>query len=174
MMTLPNNSGFMQAAWIVNDVEGAARRWSETTGIGPFFIIRHAQVLDVRYRGAPAELDFSAALAQAGPLQIELIQQHGGANSAYRDVYAEGEEGFHHVCTMVHDFDSEMRRYAQQGVVAVTEGAFGDMRYAYVDTRPLIGHMTEIIEDKASIKEMFGQIASAAACWDGSEPLRSL
>jgi hypothetical protein len=163
-----------QVAWIVNDLEKSIRRWLESAGVGPFYVFRHAKVDGVLYRGTPATLDFSAALAQAGPIQIELIQQHSDGPSAYRDVFPKGQEGFHHLLMMTNAFDSEIERYRSQGSVAVTQGVFGDMRFAYVDTRPQLGHMTEIIEDRASIKQIFKMIADAAADWDGSHPVRYL
>jgi len=167
-------TGLIQAAFIVNDLEDAVRRWLATARVGPFFIIPHAKVECVLYRGAPAVLDFSAALAQAGPLQIELIQQHSDTPSAYRDVYPKGREGFHHVCMMTNDFDAELARHAAEDSPTATQGAFGDMRFAYVDTRARLGHMTEIIEDRASIKEMFKLIADACASWNGENPIRYL
>ena len=125
------STSLFQAAWMVNDLERSIQQWVMSAPVGPFFVIPHAKVERVLYRGAPATLDFSAALAQAGPIQIELIQQHNDVPSAYRDVVSKGREGFHHVCTMTDAFDSEMRRYGSQGVVPVTQGAFGDIRFAY-------------------------------------------
>jgi len=165
---------FMQAAFIVNDLEQAVRHWIKTARVGPFFIVPHAKVERILYRGAPAELDFSGALAQAGPLQIELIQQHNDGPSAYRDMYPKGREGFHHLCTMTQDFDAEIARLRAEGSPAATEGAFGDMRFAYIDTRARLGHMTEVIEDRDSIKSLFKMIADAAAGWDGTDPIRSV
>jgi hypothetical protein len=169
-----SSKGLIQAAFIVNDLEEAVRRWVRTARVGPFYIVPHAKVERVLYRGVPAVLDFSAALAQAGPLQIELIEQHSAAPSAYRDVYPKGSEGFHHVCMMTHDFDSELARHAAEGSPTATQGAFGDMRFAYVDTRSQLGHMTESIEDRASIKEMFKMIADASVGWNGENPMRYL
>jgi len=164
----------IQAAFVVNDLEEAVHRWLATARVGPFFIVPHAKVERVLYRGAPATLDFSAALAQAGPLQIELIEQHDNAASAYRDVYPQGQEGFHHVCMMTDDFDRELARHAAEGSPTATQGAFGDMRFAYVDTRARLGHMTEVIEDRNSIKDMFKMIADASTGWNGEHPIRYL
>jgi hypothetical protein len=168
------SASLYQVAWIVNDLERSIRRWIQTARVGPFFVFRHAKVDGVLYRGTPATLDFSAALAQAGPIQIELIQQHSEDPSAYRDVFPKGKEGFHHLLMMTNAFDAEIDRYRSEGSVAVTQGAFGDMRFAYVDTRPQLGHMTEIIEDRESIKQIFKMVADAAADWDGSNPVRYL
>jgi hypothetical protein len=89
-------------------------------------------------------------------------------------MFPEGREGFHHLCTMTTSFDAEIDRYHSLGCAAVTQGAFGDMRFAYVDTRATLGHMTEIIEDRESIKAMFKVIANASVGWAGEDPIRYL
>lgn len=173
-MTTTRGTRYFQMAWVVDDLEAAVRRWVESSNVGPFYVIAHAKVERVRYRGVPAQLDFSGALAQAGDIQIELIQQHNDGPSAYRDVFPKGAQGFHHMCTFVDDFDAEIARYAARGAVAAVDGAFGDMRFAYLDTRADLGHMTEIIEDRASIRDVFKIVADAAADWDGRDPIRYL
>ncbi|MDA0339215.1 MAG: VOC family protein [Proteobacteria bacterium] len=172
-MTLSPNQ-FLQAAWIVNDLEQAVERWLKTTRVGPFFIIPHVSVENALYRGTPTTIDFSGALAQAGPMQIELIQQHSDTPSAYRDTFAPGQEGFHHVCGFIEDFDAEVEHYRQQDSPLAFEGAFGDMRFGYVDTRASVGFMTEVIEDRDSIRQMFKMVADAAIDWDGADPIRTL
>jgi hypothetical protein len=172
-MTAPTHDYF-QVAWVVNDLEAAMRRWTETLNVGPFFVISHARIENVRYRGGPAALDISAGLAQAGPVQIELIEQHNEGPSAYRDSFAKGQEGFHHVCSFTSDFDAEVRHYAELDCPIATQGSFGDMRYCYIDTRARVGHMTEVIEDRASIRAIFKMVADAAVGWDGKDPIRYL
>ena len=110
-------SQFGQIAWVVDDLDAAVRHWQQTTGIGPFFVGAHigGMITDGTYRGRPTEVDISAAIAQAGPVQIELIQQHGRAPSPYRDVYAEGESGIHHMQAFVEDVEDRCRIYREHG-----------------------------------------------------------
>lgn len=171
-MTL--NNQFFQFCILVEDLETAMNHWIKTTKVGPFFVIPHCSVQGYRYRGTPGTLDFSGALAQAGPMQIELIQQHCDSPSAYRDTFPKGQEGFHHLCTFIDDYDAEVARYAALGAPVAHEGVFGDMRFAYVDTRPTLGFMTEIIEDRPSIRDAFKRVSDAAINWDGSDPIRML
>lgn len=170
---MPNITRFFQHGILVNDLDEAIERWLRSARVGPFYVMRHVQVADFLYRGQPATIDFSTALAQAGPLQIELIQQHSAGPSAYRDTFAPGQEGFHHLCTFVEDFDAEVAHHAAHGSVMAAEGAFGDMRFGYLDTRTQIGCMTEIIEDRASIRALFKLVADAAEGWDGRDPVRT-
>jgi hypothetical protein len=167
-------AGLFQAAWIVDDLTQAVDQWLATTNVGPFYLIPHAQVDGLKYRGEISSIDMSAALAQAGPLQIELIEQHSGGPSAYRDAFPKGSGGFHHLARMTQTFDADMERYRRQGLIIAAEGAFGDMRFAYIDTRSELGHMTEVIEDRDSIKSIFNVIAAASVGWDRSDPVRHL
>jgi hypothetical protein len=172
-MTLPPNL-FFQAAWVVNDLEEAMHRWIKTARVGPFFVIPHQGVKETCYRGTPTPIDFSGALAQSGPMQIELIQQHSDTPSAYRDTFAAGEEGFHHMCSFVEDYDAEVEHYRQQGAALAFNGVVGDdMRFAYVDTRATLGFMTEIIEERQAARDLFKMVADAAIDWDGTDPIRS-
>lgn len=166
----------MQAAFIVDDVEAAARAWIATTGIGPFFMVPHIQLAEASYRGTPsAGLDFSVALAQSGGVQIELIQQHCDNPSAYRDTIAKGETGFHHFCIYTDDYDATRQRYIDQGFVAAIDGKFGDMRFCYVDTSAAIGCMIEIVEQDEGQSTAFARVAEAAQGWDGvTDPIRQL
>ena len=38
---------------------------------------------------------------------IQFIQQHDNTPSIYRDMYALGQEGFHHVGLLVNDYEGE-------------------------------------------------------------------
>ncbi|NWK98298.1 methylmalonyl-CoA epimerase [Sphingobium lactosutens] len=167
----PVPSGFFQSAWVVEDIDRAMHNWV-SAGVGPFHVVRRAQVQDLRYRGEPAQVDFSVAIAQSGPMQIELIQQHDDHPSHYRDVYAPGEEGFHHVCRYTADFDADLADHAARGGIAAVTGRSGDMRFAFLDTRATLGCMTEIIEDSATMRGFFDLIARSAIDWDGIDPIR--
>lgn len=164
----------VQMAWIVDDLETAMQKWLRTTKIGPFYVFSHAKIENCIYRGQPAILESSAALAQAGPVQIELIQQHSDGPSAYRDIVAAGQTGFHHVATFCPDFDAAVADYLAKGKVLATEGSFGDMRFAYVDSRDDSGSMIELIEAKESIQSVFATVAKAAENWNGQDPIRLL
>jgi len=151
-MEFQRANGVFQAAWVVADLEAAMRHWIENCGVGPFFVMENLQIEKMRYRGQPHEINFSVALAQAGPTQIELIFQHDDLPSVYRDAIAMGQTGFHHVGVWAHDFDRELK--------------------AYVDTRRTLGSMVEILEENAAVRARFRDIADVAANWDGRDPIR--
>ena len=69
----------IQNGYVVRDIQTAMRHWIEVLGIGPWFYIEHLPVTDFQYKGQPSPVDVSIALANSGPLQAELIQQHNDA-----------------------------------------------------------------------------------------------
>jgi hypothetical protein len=165
---------FIQSAFVVNDLDEAMWRWIKSHNVGPFYVLRHARMEDLRHRGVPVEVDASFAMAQAGPIQIELVQQHNIGPSAYRDSIPAGQEGFHHACYVAQDYDAELRHFATQGCEPAMAGRFGEMQFCYMDTRRLVGFMTEIIEDWEPVRLVHRKVAEAAAGWDGSDPIREL
>jgi len=174
MITPRPDRHVMQCAHVVSDIEDACMKWVKTTGIGPFFLIPHIELQEFTYRGRPGEgLDFSVAIAQAGGVQIELIQQHCDRPSVYRDLIAKGQSGFHHIGLYCGNYDEVHAWYADQGYVAGIEGLFGTMRFAYFDTSADIGCMVELIEHADFETEFFNRIAAAAEDWDGkTDPIR--
>ena len=135
----------IQNAYFVNDLDAAIERWHRLWNIGPFIVRRHIALPDVRYRGRPSTLDISAAYVQAGDIMVELVTQHDATPSAFREMFAPGEEGFHHVAVIPDDYDGLLAHYTAQGFDVVTELRTASGRgAAYVDTRAQLGHMVEV------------------------------
>jgi hypothetical protein len=166
------NHKVLQIAYVVNDVRASAEKWMQTFGVGPFYILDRPQVGDPLYRGAPQEVEFSAALAQAGDVHIELIEQHCDSPSCYRDLVPKGSEGFHHVAVIVEDYQKEVARYEEMGFPVAASGTFGPLSFCYVDTSPVTGGMIEVLENLPFIHNYFARIREAAEKWDGSAPIR--
>ena len=164
----------LQSAHIVTDLESACLRWVETTGIGPFLIVPHVELAEYTYRGEKKSgLKFSVAIAQAGGVQIELIEQHCDSPSAYRDLFKEGEQGFHHICFYPEDYESTLAFYTNQGHDVALDGIFGEKRFCYIDTSHAIGCMVELIEENEVQADFFRRIVEAAEHWDGkTDPIR--
>lgn len=161
-----------QAAFVVNDLRAAIDRWMTSSNIGPFYIMENCQPENVLYRGQPGELVMDLAFCQAGPVQIELIQPKSAGPNMYRDSFPDGGEGFHHICYFTEDLDVDLAHYAAQGVEVAVQATFGSLRFAYFDTRHLIGCMTEVMQHDEAVEGMFAMIAAAAVDWDGSDPVR--
>jgi hypothetical protein len=162
----------VQNAYVVEDLDAAMARWATVFGVGPFFANRDIRVDEPRYRGEPTELRFAGAIAQAGDVQIELIQQLDDSPSCYRDLYPAGSEGFHHIAVFVDDLDADIARYEALGAPVAFSGVSRGMRFAYVDTSPMLGIMVELLEDVPSVRKAFALVAEAGRTWDGTDPVR--
>ncbi len=162
----------VQQAYVVDDIEAAMRRWTDTLGVGPWFYNPDIQVTDTLYRGEPTSLRFAGAITYAGETQLELIQQLDDSPSCYRDLFPKGREGHHHVAVFADDFDADVARYVAAGFAVAFSGANRDMRFAYCDTSSALGIMIEVLEDVPSIHASFDAVKAAAAAWDGGDPIR--
>jgi hypothetical protein len=171
-----NGISYFQTAWLVNDIDEAMNRWLDAKGVGPFFVRRALRPTSLLYRGESSSLRFHVALAQAGGLQVELIQQVDEGPSAYRDVYPPGTGGFHHLGAYTDDLDADLERHAAAGVSVAALGTNAGVRFAYLDTRESVGFMTELIDRTGSEgqRKWFAEIAEANASWDGTDPVREV
>ncbi len=174
-MTPPTlNRTIFQNAWIVDDLEAACKAWTEKLGVGPFFIKQYEyQTFNrVTYYGAPSDLSMRIGISQAGPIQIELIQPLSEQN-AYRDLVPEGMgQTFHHLGSWTNDFEAELKFFERAGYPVINAGESRSVSFAYIDTRPLLGCVLEIVTKTAATQERFDFIAQTANSWQGDEPLR--
>lgn len=167
--------GIIQVAHVVEDLAAAARHWSKTLGIGPFFVFDHFPLFDAQYRGGPIDFDVSLGLAFSGSICFELIQQNNDAPSVYREVVQKRGYGFHHWAIATDDFEGSVRHYEQQGFEMALYGVAGvGARAAYMDTYDQLGGMIELIEVTPKVDEFFGLLHDAAKGWDGQNPIRTL
>lgn len=167
-MTIEFNT-IIQNAYIVNDLEEGMARWNKTFGYGPWLVLPHIDLQGVKYRGEEVEIDISAAFVQAGEVQIELIEQHSDGPSCYRDQFAPGEEGFHHVAIMCDDYDAVYQSYVDNGFPAATEFVSGDHPIAYMDARAAIGSMVELYSNTEGIRQLYQTVRDIQKGWDGKE-----
>lgn len=160
----------IQNAYYVSDLDAAVRLWHSMWGIGPFLVRRHIQLPSVTYRGKPSTLDISAAYVQAGPIMVELVTQHDDTPSAFREMFGRGQSGFHHVAMIPDDYDAQLAAYARAGFDVVTELRTASGRgAAYVDTRPLFGHMVEVYWPSEGLNALYREVEQLAAAWDGRQ-----
>jgi hypothetical protein len=166
-MTYP----LFQHAYFVNDLEASIGRWHELFGAGPFVITPHHRALTFAYRGTPQEADVSYAFGYLGDVMIQFIQQHDETPSIYRDMYARGQEGFHHVATLVHDYDAARQHYVNLGYEVACELTTADVRAAYFDTRSVTGGFTEIHNDPPRIIGAFASYRHAHQTHQPGDPI---
>ena len=166
-----------QAGYVVNDIEQAMDYWSRELGIGPWFYNPKVPIVNYRYRGETHEPHNSVALANSGPLQMELIQTRNDAPSMYRDFLRAGNLGLQHVAYWTEQFDEDLARLDAQGFKVAMSGEVGERgRFVYFEPAAHAGaHPGTVIElsEVAGPKgKLFRMIREASEGWDGRDPVR--
>lgn len=168
-----------QLCFVVPDVHAAIRHWVDGPGVGPFYCIEDSTVTDFTYRGRPAPCPrVSVALAQQGPVQIELLQQHDDVPSVFRTFIDTVGHGLQHVAYWTEHFDDLMATALARGYVEAQAGKSGrgrpDDRFAYLESGAHHGSTIEVSERGAEKRALFDAIARASVDWDGADPVRTV
>ena len=165
---------FFQLGFIVDDLFATAEQWARVFGIGPFHVLPRRETA-CTYRGTETAIDAQVAVAQAGPCQIELIQQFDDRPSVYRDLARTGPSGFHQVCTVTRDYDAKRSHYERLGYPPISEMVADGQHVGYFDTLDDFGFYTEVVEETAVFLGYLTKIAETCASWDGAtDPVRIL
>ena len=95
------------------------------------------------------------AFGYLGDMMIQFIAQHDETPSIYRDMYAAGEEGYHHHGLLVHDYEGEKQRIMAMGFELACELHADNVDARYIDTRAWNGGFTEVHADPQHILASF-------------------
>ena len=141
-----------QIAFVVRDLERAARAFDARLGTGPWRgWVFGPQGQGREYRGRPAEWTLRLALNGTDP-QYELVQPLAGP-SIHADWLEARGEGFHHLGFLVESVDRTTAEMETAGHAAVARihsfGADGDGAAAYYDTVDALGFLVEAVEPPA-------------------------
>ncbi|WP_342363924.1 VOC family protein [Terrarubrum flagellatum] len=166
----------MQNGYVVRDLDKAMKHWTDTMGVGPFFVTAKIPFAECLYRGAPCDIDLAVAISFSGDLQIELVEQKNNVPSIYRDHLQRFGEGLHHAGVLSDDYAADVARLTSQGFSAVQHGSVtSGMRFAYFDSdRGFPGAMVELIEGSPGMRRFLDRVKTQAREWDGREPVRML
>jgi catechol 2,3-dioxygenase-like lactoylglutathione lyase family enzyme len=136
-----------QVGIVVQDMDRAIDYFEETLGLGPWAVFEgepewcREDGREVTYRG-------KMAMAQAGPVQLELIQIMEG-RSVYSDLLGEGE-GIHHLGFFVRDIEERLQAVREAGIPVLQHALLKrlgvSIEYAYLDTTETGGVVTEYIQ----------------------------
>lgn len=162
----------MQIAFVPADFDAAITHWTKVMGVGPFFLIEHIALEEMRYLGHPSHCVFTIALAYWGDIQVELIRQDNDVPSIYR-----GCEGsaLHHSCVLTDDIEAARNIAEAAGASILVEAKVGqDGAVLYVDTGGGPGTIVEILKPASGSNALFTMIKDASIGWNGSTPVRRL
>jgi len=162
-----------QLGYVVDDIEAAMAHWHNVMGVGPWYYNPKVPIVNYRYHGQGYAPHNSVALANSGPIQVELIQIRNDVPSMYRDFMQAGHRGLQHVAFWTEDYDADLARMQAQGFTVKMSGEVGvNGRFAYFDREYHPGTVIELSEVLGPKGRMFDLIRAASIDWDGSEPVR--
>ena len=162
-----------QLGYVVPDIEAAMDYWAKTLGVGPWFYAPRVPVEKFHYKGEPSSPITSVALANSGPVQVELIQQRNDAPTMYRDFVKAKGSGLQHVAYWTQSFDADMAMLTARGFKVGMGGEVGARgRFVYFETEYHPGSVIELSEVEGPKGKMFDLIRNAAVGWDGKDPVR--
>ena len=145
-----------------------------------FAVIDNIQLEWGEHRGQRCDFVHSSAYGQWGNVMMELVQQESDGASPFRDLYAPGESGLHHVATMVENLPEAYAHFDAAGIPLATRsmtlGADGPgtgTEFSFLDATATLGHFIEVYERNDALLGFYEFIRSASVDWDGSEPVRT-
>jgi hypothetical protein len=144
----------VQNAYVVDDLDKAIVRFTKQ-GFGPWLLLPDVQVPSVTYRGEPGSVSMSAALTQAGDVQIELVAPLDNTPSCFRDLFGRGESGLHHTAMFPDDWHEAVDAYETAGFPCANLFELPDGGAAAImDTSRVTGHMTELYRDSEGLRRL--------------------
>jgi hypothetical protein len=162
-----------QVGYVVDDVVATSAAWARVFGIGPFHVLPPTRAA-CTYRGRPSMMEAQIAVAQAGPVQVELLQPLGDEPNVYRDLVDKGACRFHQLSTVTPDYEATRAHYVDLGYEVVCELEAQGQHVAYIDTIDDFGFFTEVVELVPGFLESLASVARTCAAWDGTDPVRLL
>lgn len=169
MTTHPTFPGpIRQAGHVVADLEVAMQAWL-ALGVGPWTVIDVDQ--HTAYRRVEHTVKTSIGFAHSGAMQIELIEAHGDAESAWHEARDRARFGLHHLAYWTDAFDEAMARVERASLEVVQAGDGNGMaRFVYVDV-PASATLVEIMELTDLSRPFMDDIRAVSERWDGSGPV---
>lgn len=163
--------GLYQLAYLVPDLNQAMEEFTRRLGAGPWLRLDNFSGRDQRWNGKPYGGTVNLAFAQAGVMQIELIELPSSAPSPFHDHLTEHGFGLQHLGYLTANFDVDMAKHERDGAKAVfTDRTASGGRIAHMKKTGAIVPVCELIEIDEGLHTFFGAIQEASSNWDGKSP----
>ena len=133
-----------QIGIVTKDVEKTAKKMEKLLGIGPFkFMVTNYQ--NKMYRGKPEDFGVKIALANVGPIQIELMQPLAG-QSIWKEFIAKKGYGLHHIALEIDNMETKAKEFEEEGFKIIQSGEREVVKWAYLDTEEELDVTFELLE----------------------------
>lgn len=163
----------IQVAYAVPDLAAAIAWWVEEFGVGPWFVIDRIGGTGATYRGAPADAEFTIAMAYSGPMMFELIQALDDRPSMYKEARERGGYGFHHLAKIRPNARRIAEACAAKGQAIVFHSpAPGGGEVFFVEGGEHSPGYVELVEDAEPARALFKAVWCASVGWNGDRPVR--
>jgi hypothetical protein len=144
-------NGITQVGWIVDNLDKAVENFYHLTRIGPwhFYSYGPKMLKMMRRNGADAEFEMATAVANAGPLRLEIVQQTFGDMVYQNHIDKHGFGGVQHFGIAVDNMEESLEIVRRAGIHIAMEGSGygldGDGYFAYLETEHLFGITLELM-----------------------------
>ncbi len=162
----------LQTAFVTDDIQASMANLTRDFGAGPWFWRERGVFPRQTYLGQPVQTALSIAMAYAGGMLFELIQQLDDSPSVYH-----GAPGLrlHHFGVASAGYAAALAACTARGYRLVYEAEVANgARVGYFDTADALPAMVEVIEFLPATQAMFARFRAAHDTWDGSDPVRPL
>ncbi len=159
----------VQTAFLVPNLEEGCAALNRAYGWGPFLGGTEGVLGDHTYHGQPADpIRIRGVFVQTGEINVEVIEVVSETPSAFHESLREdGQPVLHHCAAFAADYEGTRDHLVAQGYPVVSEFGFAGRRICYVDTRPLLGFMTEVYPDLPIIRAMYAEAREASVARPG-------
>ena len=159
----------IQAAYLVPNLEEGCAALNRAYGWGPFLGGTEGVLADHTYRGEPAApIRIRGVFVQTGDINVEVIEVVSEAPSAFHEMLREDAQPvLHHCATFAADYKGTRDHLVAQRYPVVSEFGIAGRRICYVDTRPLLGFMTEVYPDLPIVRAMYAEAREASVVRPG-------
>lgn len=171
-MTAPHHkSGSVyQIAFLENDLSAAANKW-RTLGAGPFYAFDDVVFADVEAPASGQSPKLSILLGYSGDTLIELIKVNEDPDGLFTGV-APG--ALHHIALLVDNIDDYLKGSPPENANMIFHARFPTgTPLAFLDTRPQIGVITELVTRDEMVSGMLVQMHQEAESFDGVDLIRT-
>jgi len=160
-----------QIAWIVPDLEQSVANWVRASAIAPWTCFRNV-ALSGTLRGVATTVRMHVALGYQDGMEIELIEDLGGAPSPYRAADGRPLIGMHHVARFSEDVGAQVARAEARGLRLLFAAANAVTRVAYLEDPAERGLLLEFIEMNPVMRAGLEARLAAARSYRGGEPVQ--